>query len=86
MVMLSDSLPTSCQLLPTLDDEQSTFAWKKLQETTQKIEPSTWVKLRQPPTAFSFDEAWLLCDCGNGQWLAWVPDYGEILLTVEEFY
>lgn len=84
--MRSESLPQFCQLLPTAFDNQATFAWEKFQDTSRQYEPSTWVKLRQPPTAFSFDEAWLLCDCGNDRWLAWVPDYGEILLTTEEFF
>ena len=43
-----------------------------------------WVKLLNPPTAFSFDEAWLLCQYAQDHWLAWIPDYGEILLHTDE--
>ncbi|MDF0554453.1 hypothetical protein [Kamptonema sp. UHCC 0994] len=50
-----------------------------------KFAPSTWVKLFNPPTAFSFDEAWLLCQYSEDKWLAWIPDYGEILLGINEF-
>ncbi|MGB7894578.1 MAG: hypothetical protein WCF82_22125 [Microcoleus sp.] len=50
-----------------------------------KLTPSMWVKLFNPPTAFSFDEAWLLCECSEEEWLAWIPDYGEILLSTQEF-
>jgi hypothetical protein len=50
-----------------------------------KLVPSIWVKLFNPPTAFSFDEAWLLCECSDEKWLAWIPDYGEILLSKDEF-
>ena len=50
-----------------------------------KLVPSIWVKLSNPPTAFSFDEAWLLCECSDEKWLAWIPDYGEILLSKDEF-
>ncbi len=50
-----------------------------------KLAPSMWVKLFNPPTAFSFDEAWLLCECSDEKWLAWIPDYGEILLSKDEF-
>ncbi|MBW4657927.1 MAG: hypothetical protein KME15_04580 [Drouetiella hepatica Uher 2000/2452] len=50
-----------------------------------KIESSTWVKLLHPPTAFSFDEAWLLCQVSESQWLGWIPDYGEMLLNLDEF-
>lgn len=49
-------------------------------------EPSTWVKLVQPPSVFSADEALLLCQCSETQWLAWVPEYGEIVLDIDEFY
>jgi hypothetical protein len=52
---------------------------------TPKFAASTWVKLFNPPTAFSFDEAWLLCECSEEKWLAWIPDYGEILLSTNEF-
>jgi hypothetical protein len=50
-----------------------------------KPEPATWVRLLYPPTAYSFGEAWLLCEMANDRWLAWVPDHGEILLTLDEF-
>lgn len=64
-------------------------AWQKLGAASPapvpQLEPSTWVKLFNPPTAFSFDEAWLLCQYDHDHWLAWIPDYGEILLHVSEF-
>ncbi|NJR66485.1 MAG: hypothetical protein HC772_16050 [Leptolyngbyaceae cyanobacterium CRU_2_3] len=53
--------------------------------STAQPEPSTWVRLLYPPTAFSFDEAWLLCEIPGDRWLAWVPDHGEVLLTLDEF-
>jgi len=49
-------------------------------------QPSTWVKLVQAPSLFSHDEALLLCSVSDYQWLAWIPDYGEIVLDREEFY
>jgi hypothetical protein len=48
--------------------------------------PYTWVTLRHPPTAFSFDEAWLLCRLDSNHWLAWIPDYGEIRLQEDDIY
>jgi hypothetical protein len=48
--------------------------------------PSTWVKLLEPPTPFSWAEALLLCQCSDELWLAWIPDYGEHFLTLDEFY
>jgi hypothetical protein len=65
------------------------FAWEKLRAystaPSPEYQPSTWVKLFNPPTAYSFDEAWLLCQLSEEQWLAWIPDYGEILLNINEF-
>lgn len=64
-------------------------AWETFGERTSspalKFEPSTWVKVLNPPTAYSFDEAWLMCEYSENQWLAWIPDYGEILLGIDEF-
>jgi hypothetical protein len=53
-------------------------------ESMPKFQPFSWVKLRHPPTAFSFDEAWLLCECGDNEWLAWIPDYGEWVVRSTE--
>jgi hypothetical protein len=66
----------------------STQAWCRLVDrpTGAQFAPSTWVKLFNPPTAFSFDEAWLLCEYSEQKWLAWIPDYGELLLSTDEFY
>jgi hypothetical protein len=47
--------------------------------------PSTWIKLRELPGPFSADEALLLCQYSENQWLAWVPEYGEILLDTDQF-
>jgi hypothetical protein len=58
--------------------------WEMLGKIPQ-FAPSMWVKVFNPPTAFSFDEAWLLCEYSENQWLAWIPDYGEILLSTDEF-
>lgn len=53
--------------------------------TQRAIVASTWVKLLQPPSAYSSDEALLLCQTAANQWLAWVPDHGEIVLEPEQF-
>lgn len=80
------ALPT----LPISTAVASTSAWENFSHQPASVKPqfqsSTWVRLVNPPTAFSFDEAWLLCEAGENQWLAWIPDYGEILLNTEEFY
>lgn len=53
--------------------------------TQAAIAPSTWVKLLYAPSAYSSDEALLLCQYDKQHWLAWVPDYGEITLERSEF-
>ena len=44
----------------------------------------SWVSLGQPPTAFSADEALLLCQASETEWVAWVADYGETVLTIDQ--
>lgn len=48
-------------------------------------QPSTWVKLVSLPNAYSHDEALLLCQCDDDQWLAWIPEQGEVLLHTHQF-
>lgn len=45
-----------------------------------------WVKLLQPLSAYSFNEAKLLCEGPSGRWVAWVPDHGEVILDRSDFY
>ncbi|MBW4604643.1 MAG: hypothetical protein KME29_35060 [Calothrix sp. FI2-JRJ7] len=46
----------------------------------------TWVKLLQAPSEYAFDEAKLLCQESPDTWVAWVPDYGEVILDKSHFY
>lgn len=46
---------------------------------------STWVTLSQANASVWSDEALLLCQTSADEWLAWVPDYGEITLTIDSF-
>lgn len=52
---------------------------------SREPEASTWVSLLEPPSAFSYDEALLLCQQSEEEWLAWVPDHGEVVLHVNQF-
>ncbi|MDX2230492.1 MAG: hypothetical protein NW220_12700 [Leptolyngbyaceae cyanobacterium bins.349] len=61
-------------------------AWNTELPPQWELTPSTWVKLWQDPGIFSSDDALLLCQLGHTQWLAWIPDYGELVLEREEFY
>ena len=45
-----------------------------------------WVKLREPLSAYSTDEALLLCEDAGGQWVAWVPDFGVAILGRHQYY
>lgn len=64
--------------------------WEKLRDlsltTVSEWEPSTWVKVFNPPTTFAFSEALLLCQASENHWLAWIPDHGEVLLHTDDFY
>lgn len=46
----------------------------------------TWVKLLQRNSEYAFDEAVLLCQESPDTWVAWVPDYGEVVLDRSQFY
>lgn len=61
-------------------------AWRDHAPTTQcPPAHSTWVKLIQPLSFVDSDEALLLCPCSDHQWLAWIPDHGEVVLDITEF-
>lgn len=45
----------------------------------------TWVKLLEPLSPYSHDEALLLCMQSEAVWIAWIPDYGEAWLSIEQF-
>lgn len=49
-------------------------------------EANQWVHLGKFPNSFSHDEALLLTQVSEHEWLAWVPDYGEVTLHTDEFY
>jgi hypothetical protein len=45
-----------------------------------------WVQLRNPPAKYAEDTALLVCAADVDVWVAWVPGYGEILLTRSQFH
>ncbi|HEY9302625.1 MAG TPA: hypothetical protein VIQ31_40915 [Phormidium sp.] len=66
------------------------YSWNWLTENKedlfpQELQPSTWVKLSEVPSSYSFDEALLLCQCSADSWLAWIPDHGEAVLHKSQF-
>lgn len=44
-----------------------------------------WVKLLELPSDYSHDEALLLCQQSADQWVAWVPQHGEVVLHSHQF-
>lgn len=56
-----------------------------INQPSQEFKPDTWVKLLELPSRFSFDEALLLCQISEDEWVSWIPDHGEAVLHVSEF-
>lgn len=50
------------------------------------MKANTWVKLLELPSPHSFDKALLLYRSSCKEWMAWVPNYGEIRLNESKFY
>jgi hypothetical protein len=50
------------------------------------MEANKWVKLLELPSPHSFDKALLLYRFSCKEWMAWVPNYGEIRLNESKFY
>jgi hypothetical protein len=42
-----------------------------------------WINLPMLPSPYSFSEGLLLCEIESGQWLVWVPDYGELTVSLQ---
>jgi hypothetical protein len=55
-------------------------------ETQLDRSPSIWVELAFLPNSFSHNQALLICRVSEDEWLAWIPDHGEAVLHVSEFY
>ncbi len=50
----------------------------------EKWHSGTWVKLSNLPESCYFDEAILLCQESEHRWLAWLPEWGQIVLYAIE--
>ncbi len=66
---------------------KSNLDWSKLyiNQFQPQFKADTWVKLLETPSSFSFDEALLLCQTSEDEWIAWIPDHGEAVLKVDQF-
>ena len=50
-----------------------------------RLIPNTWVRLLTLLNPFCQDEALLLCQHSESEWVVWIPDHGEAILSVEQF-
>lgn len=53
--------------------------------TESELCDSTWVKLRELPSPYSYEEALLLCQHSDTEWIVWIPDYGQMILHRSQF-
>jgi len=81
MIQLKADFPSS---LPPTMDQAIAASWNPVCHITYNRD--SWVALHHYPSQYGFDEALLLCQTSQTGWLAWVPDYGEILLDRSDFY
>ncbi|XWK90266.1 MAG: hypothetical protein U7127_09505 [Phormidium sp.] len=81
--MAFQTIDPVCSSIPALESAIAS-GWKPVCHITYNRD--AWVKLIQPPSEHSFDEAKLLCQESPDTWVAWVPDHGEIVLDRRDFY
>lgn len=55
------------------------------EESLQGYHAGDWVKLLELPNPYSFDEALLLCQISQFEWITWIPDHGEARLNNKQF-
>jgi hypothetical protein len=51
----------------------------------QLVNSNTWVRLLDPPTPFCDEEALILCQHSDSEWVSWIPGYGEAILHSSQF-
>jgi hypothetical protein len=51
----------------------------------ESIPANTWVRLLEPLNPYSDEEALILCQHSDSEWVAWIPNYGEAILHVRQF-
>jgi hypothetical protein len=56
-----------------------------LSTADQEWQASTWVQLRELPSPYSHDEALLLCQHSETEWVVWIPEHGQMVLHQSQF-
>ncbi len=46
------------------------------------LEPGQWLNLEDVPSPFAHNECLLLCQVSKGEWVTWVPNHGEYILSL----
>lgn len=65
---------------------QSGYSWSSESNRSQtELVPNMWVQLLELPSNWSFDEALLLCQNSENEWVAWIPNHGEAMLQTSQF-
>lgn len=75
-----------------LSEPESVVQWcsiplNRTQEKTAMPQPQsdTWVQLLESFSPLCQDEALILCQISNWEWVAWIPDNGEAVINIEQF-
>lgn len=59
---------------------KSKTSFPGLNWSTKPLQAATWVKLPELPNPYSHDEALLLCQHSDTEWIVWIPDHGQMIL------
>lgn len=82
--MRLNSRPLSIQL-PLQGYLQNPFHQLDHDTAEPELQESTWVQLHELPSPYSYDQALLLCQHSDTEWIVWVPEHGEMLLHRSQF-
>ncbi|MBD1902608.1 hypothetical protein NDI44_10925 [Trichocoleus sp. DQ-A3] len=72
-------------VLPLLSRTRSWAPQTNRTQSQMDYQDSTWVQLLELPNPYSHDEALLLCQQSEDEWVAWIPDHGEAVLHTSQF-
>lgn len=72
-------------LMPLNLQNQQVVPHHQPEPSDQHTDP-VWVQLAALPSLYSHDHAMLLCRHSEDEWVAWVPDHGEVILHRSEFF
>ncbi|MGK7874111.1 MAG: hypothetical protein AB4426_12595 [Xenococcaceae cyanobacterium] len=59
--------------------------WSGKFEINQQPQPNTWVRLLEFLNPLCYNEALLLCQESESEWVVWIPDHGEAILHTSQF-